>query len=478
VGSGELRHRAEAAWLLGDLGIAAKPALPELTAIVEDEDEAISRAAVYPFPGLVSGGGFGGGMMSVKDAAIRALGEIGDESVVALLGGRTHATPAPASNGGFGQLVANSYNSAWVADAIEQLTGMRPQLTSRSLGAPWIWTIHNLSLARAYDIAFTNLLQDSYASEVLSVAQTLMPHSQQFERDEARLEIERSSRVSRTLELEMEIKLIKLLTAADDPKLVLESILTRWHRYIWHKDNNDNKWEPGMREAALAAYRELAVQIVHTSGDQQADVIERLIEFSGDRSWPACVVLVDILSELEPHQQAEAVVSTFQQIAGTTKFADVLDDLSKWLGDERHRHEIQQRLGELTGEDWESLVAGMFRAGLADGAVKQTLLTRFGDDSIRRSQTLQMLIHALDDQPDIARVIIELIEHPGLDAPATVIVSNSQRIENSFRAEILGNLTSVPTQHRSAFKPFLQKLVVSGKNGEPDAARRVLDAWK
>ena len=98
---------------------------------------------------------------------------------------------------------------------------------------------------------------------------------------------------------------------------------------------------------------------------------------------------------------------------------------------------------------------------------------------IKREPVLDGLIHSFDDQPDLVQVVIELIEHPALDAPFSETVTNGVRTETSLRAVIyLNRLNSVPAQHRPAFLPLLQKLVQSGKNGESDAAREVLKTWK
>ena len=156
-----------------------------------------------------------------------------------------------------------------------------------------------------------------------------------------------------------------------------------------------------------------------------------------------------------------------------------MDRVTAWLEAPSHRAALQMHLEQTTGDDWEDLVVGMLRSGLADDAVKQTLTTRFGDDTIKREDVLLKLITSFNDQPDLAQVVIDLLEHPAIDAPAMVMVRNGERTETSHRAVLfLKVLSAVPAQHRPSFLPLLQKLVQSGKNGESDAARQVLDAWK
>ena len=153
-----------------------------------------------------------------------------------------------------------------------------------------------------------------------------------------------------------------------------------------------------------------------------------------------------------------------------------MDNLTVWLDDPSHRAALQLQLEQATGDAWEDLVIGMLRARLAEDVVKQTLTTRFGNDTIKRAAVLEKLIDSLDVQRDLAQVVIDLIEHPALDA---LYVVNGKRSEISFRAAMcLSRLSDVPAQHRAGFRPLLQKLVQSGKNGESEAARQVLEAWK
>jgi hypothetical protein len=75
-------------------------------------------------------------------------------------------------------------------------------------------------------------------------------------------------------------------------------------------------------------------------------------------------------------------------------------------------------------------------------------------------------------------VVVELLEQPALDAPAPVTVLDGQRTQDSLRAALLAELTKVEAEHRSSFMPLLQKMLQSDKNGESNAAQRVLEVWK
>jgi HEAT repeat protein len=485
LGSGELRQRAEAAWMLGDLGRDSKPALPELTAIVEDEDDVISRAAAFQIPRKQDAGGHSTrGMTSVKDAAIRALVEIGDASVVPVLmvewdrrptGSSQPKTSTAAWNEVPSRTVANSYNDTWVADAIEQLIHIRPQHTQTSQGTVTLWSFRNLLIDSAYSIAFDKRQHSSWEF-VLDAATQLLPRAQDFEKEQARKVIRGGHTLPKAAELALEIKLIELLATADHPHLVLESMIIRWGRYGALGADDPTR---GDQVAALQAYRECAVRIVRATSDWKATLVPHLFRLADDGHWSAGIVLIDILPELEPQQQVDSTVRVFQLIAvrGNEHFATSLNQIAGWLNDGSHRAAIQQQLEQATGNTWEDLMVGLLRSGLADDVVKQTLKTRFGDDSINRSHVLEKLINSLDDQPDLAQVMIDLFDNPALDAAATAMRQNGQVLETSFRAVYLKKLSVVSARHRPSFMPLLNKLAQSGKNGELQAARQVLDAW-
>ncbi|MCG8648730.1 MAG: protein kinase, partial [Pirellulales bacterium] len=120
-------RRAHAAWLLGDLGERAKPAQQELIDCVRNEHGAEAIAGVYPIPSHYHG------MTSVKDAAVRALAEIGDPSVtpVLLAEWERRNKPVPRQTPPSWQEKklaqrAQTHTPDWVADAIEQVSDLRP----------------------------------------------------------------------------------------------------------------------------------------------------------------------------------------------------------------------------------------------------------------------------------------------------------------------------------------------------------------
>jgi HEAT repeat protein/tRNA A-37 threonylcarbamoyl transferase component Bud32 len=472
VRSGELHHRAEAAWRLGDLGVAAKSALPELTAIVQDADDEINRAAVYEVHSLST---------SVKDAAIRALGEIGDPTAVSLLTFEWRCRTfddslATKSMSAWKNVAekreARTYTPGWVADAIEQLIHLRPQhMSSPELGTVTVWEYRSLMFSNAYYVAF-DARKDKSWTYALDAATQLLPRAQDFEIENARRVVESASTLPKPAELELEIKLIELLATADQLPLVLQSMIYRWSRYgvLGHEDPSRAD-----QAAALQAYRECAVRLMLATKDWKTTLVPQLMRLAEGRHWPAGIVLLDILPKLDLEQQVDSVARVFQLIAdhGNKYFATSPSQIATWLDDDSHRAAIQQQLEQATGDAWENLVVGLLQSGLADDAVNQMLTTRFGDDSINRDDILKKLVHALDDQPDLAQVVIDLLAHPALDAPTTV-----GRAHPSLRALYLNSLRDVPTQHRPSFLPWLQKLMQSGKNGEPEMAQNVLDKWK
>lgn len=255
-------------------------------------------------------------------------------------------------------------------------------------------------------------------------------------------------------------------------------MISRWSHYAYLDGNVQTL---GDQAAAMRAYRECAVRVVRATKDWQSTLVPHLLQLAGREHWPAAVVLIELLTELDPEQQVESVVRAFEGIAvnGKQNFETSIHHLNAWLDDPSHRTAIHRQLEQANGDTGEDLVVGLLRSGLADDVVKQSLTTRFGDDTIKRPEVLEKLIVSFDDQPDLTQVVISLIEHPALDAPANVTVRNGERTETSLRAgTYLHLLKSVLPQHHSSFVPLLQKLAQAGKNGESEAARQVLDAWK
>lgn len=487
VQSGKLEYRAEAAWHLGDLGHAAKPATPELIAVVRDDDDAVSRAAAYqPFPTTFGGGVPNVGLTSVKDAAIRALAEIGDESVVPVLtaewefraaGGRRPEQATAAWNTIQGQRLANTNTEDWVADAIEQLIGMRPYREKLGEGVSTIWRVNDFSLRHVYGSAFQP--RGNPVPNAFDIARKLIPRAHEVEKTYARNYISSIRRPPKPAELELEIKLIELLAETVDRPLVLESMLIRWSKC---STSLDPTWNSMDTAAAISAYEDCAVRMVRATDDWKATLVPRLFELAqpNQQAWPAAVVLTNLLEELMPEEQVESVARVLSLVpsGGRRRVASGLDRVTKWLDDDARRGALQRKLDTKSDDAWERLALGLFRSGLADEAIEERLHTRFGDDSINRAEVVDSLIESLDDQPSMTKVIIDLLKHPALDEPASVVVRNDKRIEFSIRNEYLQKLSAVPRQHRPRFMALLQSLTETGLNGEAASARQVLHSWK
>ncbi len=450
-------------------------------------------AAAFAIPHQPGFGGASGGMASVKDAAIRALAEIGDPSVVPVLmaewerrssgGGRTSKS-TPAWNNARQQTVANTYGPDWVADAIEQLMGARPKLerSRRDGSSAIIWYVGDDSLERAYRAAFMNV-QAREIEGALAAAKKLMPLASESERAEARKYISTLRRVPTPAELEQQVQMIELLAAYDAPQSILNAMSLRLMNLAIQIDQRDLDGKAAAVAVAVAAYVDCAIRIIHASKDWKTTLVPSLIEIDSVdiHSVPATVVLLNMLNELDRQQQVDCILITLQFIGahGTNGFVSYLENMAAWLDDDSHRSAIEDRLRNETGVAWVYIVVGLFRSGLADDGVKQIMTSRFADESIDRKKLLESLIASLDEQPDLVQVLADLIEHPALDAPASVMVTGGVRTEFSLRAQsYLSLLKEVPKRHRPRMMGLLQELAKSGKNGEQDTARAVLNEWK
>lgn len=479
--AGELRHRAEAAWRLGALKAAAKPAVPELIAIIEDEDDEISRRAAYPAP-YHPGIGYGGnGVVSLKDAAVHTLGDIGDESAApaliaewkrrALRSARSNRN-TPKWEGVHGIKIANTYTADWVANAINELIGMKPAGDRNGT----TWWIGDLSLEQAYSAAFGNP-QRASAQLTLDVATKLMPLAEEFQKEQARTWIRQRGRTPGPDELDLEIKMIELLASADDVGAVVNAVTQGWQR------SAGESWEPEHKAAAMTAYRECAARILQTVDDWQTELVPTLLgssEDDSDRRYTAAV-LVEVLPELTPEQQVESVVRFVQHTAwlGEGPFEATIEKIGSWLEDDSHQAAIHKRVQSATATPWNRLVVGLVRCGLADDTVKQELQTRFGNDSIKRHEVLDRLVYSLGAHPDIPDVILNLLQDPGLDAAAQTVVRNGEKTEKSHRAVLyLHRIEVMSPQYRPKFVAYLRELAKSGKNGDDEAAQKLLDRWK
>ena len=484
VRSGELGERAEAAWLLGDMGAAAKPALPELTAVLQEDSDEVSRAGAYQTPSTYSSEGRARdlGTVSLKDAAIRALAEVGDDSVVPMLTvewshrARSRSNSSTPAWSHPGRSVARSYGKDWVADAIEALTGMRPNLVQYNDKTYTSWEVDQVSFDGAYRAIFSR--RDSASPAMLDTAKKLLPRSHRKQRERAWGYIRNPNSLPEPGQLELEVKLLELLAGFDEAPPVLEAMFYRWRYYA---DPYNLDWKPEARAEAVAAYRDCVVRIVQAAEDWQATVVPDLFRLAEKRLAGAGVVLTELLPELDPQQQIEAGDHVLRLIGsgGTQGLEASLKKLEAWLNDATYRDAIHQRLEEEAGDSWEDLMVGLLRSGLAEAAVEDILKARFGEQSVNRRDVVKKLVYSLADQPRIAPLLITLIKHPALDAPASTMIKNGERTMMSLRAAYyIDLLERVPTQHRPAFMPLLRELAEAGKNRESQAASRVLDAWK
>jgi len=249
----------------------------------------------------------------------------------------------------------------------------------------------------------------------------------------------------------------------------------RWTVYA--AENED--WKPAEQIAALVAYHDCALRLVHAQEDWKTTVVPQLFALAEDRYSAAGVVLTELLPELDPRLQTKSVIQVFQLqgAARTSKPKAIRKKLQAWLDEPSHRAEIQKWLAEKRGDAWEDLVIGLLGSGLADEAATATVKTRFGDESINRDGLLERLVVSVDDHPDVSQLLIDLLQHPALDAPASVTVRNGERTEVSRRALYVKLLSGVSPGQRPKFLPLLKELEKSGKNGESDAARRILYEW-
>lgn len=477
--SGELRHRAEAAWRLGDLGEAARPALPDLISIVEDQDGEISWAAAFRTDSYPYNRTSGRYFVSVKDAAIHTLAEIGDKSVMPVLtsewerrafGKWLPGTPQYGWKPASGQSISSTHEKDWVADAIEQLSELRPEWYEHTeRGNRTVWEFQGTSLVQAYSSCFGRS-RSVTLPDAMEVAKKVIDLANDFEKEEAQQSIKNATGIPTRHEAEYEVQLAELLAAADDPALVLQSLLRRWYYVV---ANPSDDWTPEEYTSINNAYHDCLQRIVMSTKEWRTLLLPHIVAAAADGNWPAGALLVDLVPELTPEQQLANVVRVLQLVGrhGKHDFEDSIAKLKAWSEDEVNRAALHEGLKESRRNDWYRLVSGMCRAGLADDVVRQAIKTRVSEDSINRLEVLGMLVPALDGQPDLADLVIELIADPAFQASL-----------NELRREIIEHyrdtLADVPPQLRPQFIPLLQRLVESGKNGGADAARQILEHWK
>jgi hypothetical protein len=354
---------------------------------------------------------------------------------------------------------------------------MRPAFTTHSFQQFTFWRIGNLAFEDAYQSVFCGQGGGSLA-DALATATRLLPQAHGYQKEQTRIFIQTISKVPTTEELEVQIKLIELLAAAEGPHFVLEQLFFRRQQCDVSRMIIDDTRNPENRIAATRAYAECAVRIIQQEEDWKTTVVQNLLP---SEYWAAEAVLAMVLDELEPEQQLEVVAHLFRRVAshGLDIFATSLEAVTAWLEDATHRATLSELLERPTDDPWEYLVVGMLRAGLADGVAKQMLLKRFGLDNLNRGDVMKMLIDSLDDQPDLAELMIELIQRSELDATELAGLVDGKPFMRTARAKHLFRwLRKVPARHRPHFLRFLQGLADTGKDGEAQSARNVLEGWK
>ena len=124
------------------------------------------------------------------------------------------------------------------------------------------------------------------------------------------------------------------------------------------------------------------------------------------------------------------------------------------------------------------LIVGLAGCGLADAVAPDALMTGFRSKPGVRRLLLESLVLSLHDQPESVSLVVELLKDSVLDEPV-IVTKKDGDVKHSWRAYLCRYLAQeVPKEHRSSFVPLLKELVESGKNGEPEAAKQVLDVWK
>jgi serine/threonine protein kinase len=483
VRSGSLAQRAEAAWHLGDVGPDAAPALPDLTACLEEKSHELTTRGVYGVLQSVGGSRATYVQVSVKDATVRAMAEIGDPSVAPALVAewerRAYAeekpqTRAPAWDQRGQRMRSLSENIDWVADSIEQLLGMRPK-TERSPkdGIPvTVWYIGSADIGRVYRYGFSSY-PGSSAEEIYSFAKKLMPRSHGFQREEIHRFIARVDRIPTAEQLDLEVKLLDLLAEYEDPRVVMQAMLDRWNFYAQF---DEVQFDGVDRAVTLETYCDSAAELILRQQDWQATLVPGLLELVDNNSVPAGIVAAKLLNELDPSLQTKSVVNLLALITnfGLQNLTEPKQTIDAWLGSDANRQALYEQIDRLGNIPRQKVMAGMFRTGLDDDVLRQQLVDQFAKDPLNHASFIGWLNLALDDRPELADLTIELMLNPALDES----VDPGGGTATSMRAMVLENLGTVPKNHRKRFKPMLEELAKSGKEGEPQAASKVLASWK
>jgi serine/threonine protein kinase len=435
VQDGELKHRAEAALRLSELASAAAPALPELISIVKEDDESeVSRALAYAYNDSPTGYG---GAFSVKDAAIQAIGEIGDVSTVPVLTNlwiaRTTATP----KGDTGRL----------AIVIEQLTGRQPVWDRDAEQVRWI--VDSTGFSSAYSQAF---LQNAASSkDIVDIARRLLPVASDLEREAAIRSIASPSRNNPSpRQLRMQIEMIELLAQPGDAYQVLNALFIRLYKF----EVSDRR--SGSLDEASVAYLKTAFQIWDT---------------------------------LEPSLKSESLVMAMALIGKSpiTASGMPINKIREWLSEREHRNLLNQSLAVADAPTWYQAVFGLAEIDADDDETFELLTARFVKDPfpitdegrLNPMRLLNSFVSTLQWQPDLSQRLIRLLEDPRLDIVFnTSVDKEGKQRESSLRNMSLVPLQTVPQDLRERFVPMLERIVESGRAIEANSAKALLNSWQ
>jgi hypothetical protein len=242
----------------------------------------------------------------------------------------------------------------------------------------------------------------------------------------------------------------------------------------------DKEWMPDERTAASAAYQKCSIRIIRQSEDWQTTIPPFLVGQIENEWPPAAIVFLELMDELDAGQQVAGIVAILELVdrTGPSQLGTSINTLTGWLQQKPNRTAILQIADQRTAGGFENLVVGLLRSGEADKAVIAKLTTRFEEESINRQQILGKLIEACGDQPYLPQIVIDLIKHPALNAPASVMVKDGKFKQVSLRADkYLPFFKQLPAEHRIKFRSYMKELVESGKDGESEAAQQILRAW-
>ncbi|WP_197454953.1 protein kinase domain-containing protein [Stieleria varia] len=435
----ELAHRAEAAWLLGDVGSPAKSVVPDLVEIVQDTDELVTHAGVYGVRNPIDGNYE---QTSVKDAAIRSLGEIGDTSVIPILIEAWREREfeirsfVPRSR-------PETYRTSdlsepkWIAYAIEKITDAKPnKMRDRNSpnGFEIAWSIRGVTLEEAYREAMMggSRIPDK---DLLDIVQRLMMYDTDYGKASAIQRISHVPKSPDTRSMDFKTELIELLAKHGNASAVLNALLARIGRTEATAD--------------IAEYQRTALQL-----------------------WDS----------LAPDEKRASII---QLLANLFEYADNdhpidFTPIRTWLAASEHEQRLLSDLKSASPHNGFFAVCALVFLDLTDTENLQRLKPQFERNlgtGERPDVLMYHLVLQLNRKPEIGSLILELLESPLMDRLSVFPPHIAPTVTPSFRAKCLSALKPVPSELRDPFQPLLNRLKENGVNGEAEAATSVLQNW-